>query len=66
MPVYMMPMGAHDRELEKRYVSFLERRGLVNWHILSDLKPGSVKYNNWMKGIKRVKSAPKKSKVSKI
>jgi hypothetical protein len=66
MPVYMMPMGAHDRELEKRYVSFLERRGLVNWHILSDLKPGSVKYNHWMKGIKRVKSAPKKSKVSKI
>ena len=66
MPVYMMPIGAHDSMLEQQYVSFLERRGLLKWHILSDLSEGKVKYTNWMKGIKKIKTAPKKSKVSKI
>ena len=66
MPVYLMPIGAHDSILEQQYVSFLERRGLLKWHILSDLKEGKVKYTDWMKGIKKIKAAPKKSKVSKI
>ena len=66
MPVYLMPIGAHDSILEQQYVSFLERRGLLKWHVLSDLKEGKVKYTDWMKGIKKIKAAPKKSKVSKI
>ena len=53
-------------QFEQQYVSFLERRGLLNWHVLSNLKEEGIKYTGWMKGIKRVKSAPKKSKVSKI
>jgi len=66
MPVYLMSIGAHDKDLEQQYISFLERRGLLNWHVLSDLKEEKIKYTNWMKGEKRVKSAPKKSKISKI
>jgi len=66
LPVYMVPIGAHDKDFEQQYVSFLERKGLVKWNLLSDLKEGGVKYTGWMKGIKRLKSAPRKSKVSKI
>ena len=66
LPVYMVPTGAHDKDLEQQYISFLERKGLINWHLLSDLRRKKVKYTNWMKGEKILKSAPKKSKVSKI
>ena len=66
LPVYLLPESAHDMQFEQQYVSFLERRGLLNWHVLSNLKEEGIKYTGWMKGIKRVKSAPKKSKVSKI
>ena len=66
LPVYMVPIGAHDKDLEQQYISMLERKGLLKWNLLSDLKEGKVKYTDWMKGIKRIKSAPRKSKVSKI
>ena len=66
LPVYVMSISAHDMDLEQDYISSLERRGLLNWHILSDLKEGSVKYTDWMKGVKRVVSAPRRSKTSKI
>ena len=66
LPVYMAPIGAHDKDMEQEYMSFLKRKGLINWHVLSDLKESTVKYTNWMKGEKMVKSSRKKSKVSKI
>ncbi len=66
LPCYMRPEGAHDADLEQQYMSFLERRGDVNWNLLSDLKKGEVKYNGWMKNIKRTKSKPSRSKISKI
>jgi hypothetical protein len=66
LPVYMLPIGAHDKDLEQQYISFLERRGLLKWNLLSDIKEGNVKYTGWMKGVRRIKSAPRKSKVSKI
>jgi len=66
LPVYMVPVGAHDSDLEQQYISMLERKGLLNWKVLSDLKEGRVKYTDWMKGIRRVRSAPRKSKTSKI
>ena len=66
LPVYMKEQSAHDMELEQQYVSFLERKGLLNWHVLSDLTESSIEYTGWMKGEKRIKSAPKRSKVSKI
>jgi len=66
LPVYMLPIGAHDKDLEQQYISFLERRGLLKWNLLSDIKEGNVKYTGWMKGIRRIKSAPRRSKVSKI
>ena len=66
LPVYMSPIGAHDSDLEQQYVSMLERRGFLNWRLLSDLKKSTIKYTGWLKGGKRLKSAPKKSKVSKI
>jgi hypothetical protein len=66
LPVYLLPVSAHDSQFEQQYISFLERRGLVNWHVLSDLEKEDVNYTGWMKGIKRAKSAPRKSKVSKI
>ena len=66
LPIYMVPQGAHDCDLEQQYISSLERKGLLNWKVLSDLKEGRVKYTDWMKGIRRVRSAPRKSKTSKI
>ena len=66
LPVYMVPIGAHDKDLEQQYVSFLERKGLLKWNVLSNLKQEGVNYTGWMKGIKRIKSAPRRSKVSKI
>ena len=61
-----MEKSAHDMDLEQEYISFLQRRGELNWHLLSDLEEGSIEYTDWMKGSKRVVSAPKKSKISKI
>jgi len=66
LPVYVMEKSAHDMDLEQEYISFLQRRGELNWHLLSDLEEGSIEYTDWMKGSKRVVSAPKKSKISKI
>ena len=66
MPVYVMDRSAHDMELEQEYMSFLERKELFTWHVLSDLSETDIKYNNWMKGMKRIRSVPKKTKVSKI
>ena len=66
MPVYVLNRPAHDSEMEQHYVSSLERRGLINWHLLSNLNYGSVPYTDWMKGIKIIKSAPRYSKISKI
>jgi MoaA/NifB/PqqE/SkfB family radical SAM enzyme len=66
MPVYVLNRPAHDSEMEQHYVSSLQRRGLINWHLLSDLNYGSVPYTDWMKGIKIIKSAPRYSKISKI
>tara|TARA_Y100000401_G_C8319795_1_gene224606 strand:+ start:1354 stop:2139 length:786 start_codon:yes stop_codon:yes gene_type:complete len=66
LPVYLLATSAHDMDLEQQYVSFLERKGLLKWHILSDLSASSIEYTGWMKGIKRTKSAPRRSKVSKI
>lgn len=66
LPVYMMAKSAHDKDLEQQYVSHLERNGKLKWHVLSDLKNKTLVYDGWMKGEKRIKTAPKKSKVSKI
>lgn len=66
LPVYMLNRPAHDRDMEESYMSSLKRRGVINWHILSDLKREKLKYTGWMHGQKLVKTAPKYSKVSKI
>jgi len=66
LPCYVMAKSAHDKDLEQQYVSFLERRGDVNWMVLSDLKSKSLKYDGWMKGEKLIKTKPRYSKVSKI
>ena len=66
LPVYVLNRPAHDRDMEESYMSSLNRRGLINWHLLSNLKREQLKYTGWMKGIKLIKSAPKYSKVSKI
>ena len=65
LPVYIMPRSAHDKHMEQQYVSFLERRGELNWHVLSDLKNSRLKYDGWMKNEKRIKSSPSNSKISK-
>ena len=66
LPVYVWNESAHDSELEMNYVSFLQRRGLVKWHLLSDLKKASVKYTGWMKGESIVVTAPKFNPKSTI
>ena len=66
LPLYTTKHSAHDRNLENQYVSKLERDGLLKWHLLSDLKRNKVEYTGWMKGQKIIRSAPKKTKVSKI
>ena len=66
MPVYVLNRPAHDSTMEQSYVCSLQRRGLINWHLLSDLQYGSVPYTDWMSGIKIIKSAPRYSKISKI
>lgn len=66
MPVYVLNRPAHDSVMEQDFVSSLQRRGLINWHLLSDLQYGSVPYTEWMSGIKIIKSAPRYSKISKI
>tara|TARA_Y100001972_G_scaffold110311_1_gene141939 strand:+ start:290 stop:1096 length:807 start_codon:yes stop_codon:yes gene_type:complete len=66
LPVYVLNRPAHDRVMEQQYVSMLSRRGLVNWHLLSDLKSGEVPYTGWMHGLKIVKTAPRYSKTSRI
>lgn len=66
LPVYLLDTSAHDMNLEQEYVSHLQRRGLLNWHVLSNLKEETIGYNNWMEGMKIIKTAPRKSKISKI
>ena len=66
LPVYVLNRPAHDRVMEQQYVSSLQKRGLINWHMLSDLNKGEVPYTGWMQGLKIVKTAPKYSKISKI
>ena len=66
MPCYLEKRGAHDMRLEQDVMCSLERRGLIKWYVLSDLKENIIKYTDWMKGEKIIKSAPRRSKVSKI
>lgn len=66
LPVYVMNSSAHDKDLEQQYVSYLERQGKLKWHVLSDLEYKTLEYDGWMKGEKIIKTAPKKSKISKI
>jgi len=66
LPVYVLNRPAHDKDMEQQYMRSLQRRGLINWHILSDLKENEVPYTDWMKGQKIMKTAPKFSKTSKI
>ena len=66
LPVYVLNRPAHDKIMEQQYVSSLQKRGIINWHMLSDLTTGEVPYTGWMQGLKIVKTAPKYSKVSKI
>tara|TARA_R100000278_G_C5473214_1_gene165287 strand:- start:1028 stop:1810 length:783 start_codon:yes stop_codon:yes gene_type:complete len=66
MPVYMLAHSAHDMKLEQEYMSFLERKGLFTWHVLSNLSENDIEYKGWMKGMKRTKSIPQKTAVSKI
>ena len=66
LPCYAMQKSAHDKNLEQEYVSFLKRRGEVNWHLLSDLDSELLKYDGWMTDEKLIRSAPKYSKISKI
>ena len=66
LPVYLMDKSAHDMDLEQRYVSFLQRNGKLKWHILSNLNEGTVKYTEWMEGMKIIKTQPVRSKISKI
>jgi hypothetical protein len=79
MPIYTTKNSAHNSQLEKEYVSMLERHGKLKWHVLSDLDQETVKYTGWMKGQpviyssqkpgwrykKRVKKLIKQGKVSK-
>ena len=66
LPVYVLNRPAHDKIMEQQYVSSLQKRGIINWHMLSDLTTGEVPYTGWMQGLKIVKTAPKYSKISKI
>ena len=66
LPVYILNRSAHDRNMEQQYVSYLERKGMLKWHVLSDLKIKEIEYDGWMTNEKLTKTAPKKSKVSKI
>lgn len=66
LPCYAMQKSAHDKNLEQEYVSFLKRKGDINWHLLSDLDTKLLKYDGWMTDEKLIRSAPKYSKVSKI
>ena len=66
LPVYVLNRPAHDKDMEQQYMSSLKRRGIINWHMLSDLKAGEVPYTGWMNGLKIMKTAPRYSKISKI
>jgi len=66
LPVYVLNRPAHDKDMEQGYMRSLQKRGLINWHILSDLKENEVPYTNWMKGQKIMKTAPRFSASSKI
>ena len=66
LPVYVLNRPAHDKDMEQQYMSSLKRRGLINWHMLSDLSVGEVPYTGWMNGQKIMKTAPRYSKISKI
>jgi len=66
LPVYVLNRPAHDKDMEQQYMSSLKRRGLINWHMLSDLSVGQVPYTGWMQGQKIMKTAPRYSKISKI
>jgi len=66
LPLYTTTHSAHDRNLENQYASKLVRDGLLEWHLLSDLKRSKVGYTGWMKGQKIIRSVAKKTAVSKI
>ncbi len=48
MPLYTIAQSSHEMQFEQDYVLMLERRGLLKWHILSDLKKSKIKYTNWL------------------
>jgi hypothetical protein len=66
LPVYVLNRPAHDKDMEQQYMCSLKRRGIINWHMLSDLNVGEVPYTGWMNGLKIMKTAPRYSKISKI
>ena len=66
LPVYVLDRPAHDRDMEEHYMSFLNRRGIINWHKLSNLKREKLKYTGWMHNMKIIRTAPKYSKTSKL
>ena len=66
LPVYVLNRPAHDKDMEQQYMCSLKRRGIINWHMLSNLNVGEVPYTGWMNGLKIMKTAPRYSKISKI
>ena len=65
LPIYTTKNKAHDMQLEKEYISMLERKGKLKWHVLSDLEEERVKYTGWMKGEPIVYSSQKPGKYYK-
>ena len=62
LPIYTTESTAHDKKMEREYVSFLERNKKLKWHVLSDLKNRKVKYTGWMKVFPIIHSEQKRSK----
>lgn len=48
LPLYTVPEGSHNTDIEQQYVSKLEEENKLKWHILSNLDLETIDYGDWL------------------
>jgi len=48
LPLYTVPEGSHNTNIEQKYVSKLDEENKLKWHILSNLDLETIDYSDWL------------------
>jgi len=48
LPLYTVPEGSHNTDIEQKYVSKLDGENKLKWHILSNLDLETIDYGDWL------------------